>query len=99
MTSRPSYFVMIFLVRITTTFLPTKNVEVTSDEDFSIAEANRRGRTGGVTTTCSGRNSSRVGTVHARDLSRVLYPRSRTRQSRVDVRKCKRGSRPRGACH
>src|SRR5207248_10105985 len=74
-TSQPSYFVMIFLARITTTFLPTKNLEVTSYEDFSIAKANRRGRSGGVATICSGRNSSRVGTVRARNLPRVLYSR------------------------
>src|SRR5438128_1269109 len=33
---QPSFCVMIFLVRIKTTFLPTKNLEVTFYEDFSI---------------------------------------------------------------
>ena len=39
---RPSYFVMIFLVKITITFLSIKDLEDISYEDFSNAKANRR---------------------------------------------------------
>ena len=53
---------MIFLLRIKTSFLTTKNLEVIFYEDFSIAQANRR-RLTGVVTTGGSRNSSRGGTL------------------------------------
>src|SRR5438128_992740 len=96
---RPSLFMMIFHVRITTTVPINKNSEVLSNENFSNAQTNRRRLTRGVVTTCRCRNSSGVGTLRAGNLPRVLYPRERTRQSGVDVRKRKRGSRQRGARH
>src|SRR5438876_1984772 len=96
---RPSCCVMIFLVRITTTFLINKKSEVLSNENFSIAQTNRRRFTRRAAITRGRRNSSGVGTLRARNLPRVLHPCERTRQSRVDVRKCERGSRQRGARH
>src|SRR5712692_4851953 len=81
---RPSLFVMIFHVRITTTFLSTRN-----RRRFTRRAAITRGR----------RNSSGVGTLRARDLPRVLHPCERTRESRIDVRKCEHRGRQRGARH
>src|SRR6266852_2620321 len=99
MPPRPSLFVMIFHVRITTTFLSTRNSEVLFNENFSIAQTNRRRFTRRAAITRGRRNSSGVGTLRARDLPRVLYPCERTRQSRIDVRKCEHRGRQRGARH
>src|SRR5579864_3555076 len=96
---RPSCFMMIFHVRITTTVPINKKSEVLFNENFSIAQTNRRRFTRRAALTRGRRNSSGVGTLRARNLPRVLYPRERTRQSGVDVRKRKRGSRQRGARH
>src|SRR5258707_10566594 len=95
---RPS-FMMIFHVRITTTVPINKKSEVLFNENFSIAQTNRRRFTRRAALTRGRRDSSRVGTLRARDLPRVLYPCERTRQSRIDVRKCEHRGRQRDARH
>src|SRR5690242_16634156 len=88
-TPRPSLFMNIVPVRIVTTVLPVlKSPDKTlsalekrsytaigglSYEDFSAAQAHRRCLTRRVVTTRASRNSGRVGTLHARDLPRVLH--------------------------
>src|SRR5579864_7341985 len=96
---RPSCFMMIFHVRITTTVPIHKKSEVLFNENFSLAQTNRRRFTRRAALTRGRRNSSGVGTLRARDLPRVLHPCERTRQSRIAVRKCEHRGRQRGARH
>src|SRR5437867_13264542 len=84
---RPSCFMMIFLVRIMTTFLINKKSEILSNENFSIAQTNRRRLTRRAAITRGSRNSSGVGTLHARNLPRVLHSRERTRSEERRVGK------------
>src|SRR5438270_3591032 len=76
-----------------------KKSEGLFNENFSIAQTNRRRFTRRAAISRGGRNSSRVGTLRARDLPRVLHPCERTRESRIDVRKCEHRGRQRGARH
>src|SRR6202011_5510376 len=71
---RPSLFVMIFHVRITTTVPINKQSEVLFNENFSHAQTNRRRFTRRAAITRGRRNSRGVGTLRARDLPRVLHP-------------------------